>query len=76
MGSGVTLARQLESTDPGVGLQAVAQLRVLIDAMERLHVDRARDSGWTWPEIAASLGVTKQAVHEKHAKRRHLEDKE
>lgn len=76
MASGVTLARQMESADPSVGLQAVAQLRVLIDTIERLQVDRARDRGWTWPEIAAALGVTKQSVHEKHAKRRHREDKE
>ena len=76
MTSGPNLARQMESTDPSVGLQAVSQLRALVDAMERLQVDRARDGGWTWPEIAASLGVTKQSVHEKHAKRRHREDKE
>ena len=76
MTSGPNLARQMESTDPAVGLQAVSQLRALVDAMERLQVDRARDDGWTWPEIAASLGVTKQSVHEKHAKRRHREDKE
>ncbi len=76
MTSGVTLARQMESAYPEVGLQAVAQLRALVDAMERLQVDRARDTGWTWPEIAAALGVTKQSVHEKHAKRRHREDKE
>ena len=25
--------------------------------------------GWTWSDIAASLGVSRQAVHKKHAKR-------
>jgi biotin operon repressor len=25
--------------------------------------------GWTWTEVAEALGVTRQAVHKKHAKR-------
>jgi biotin operon repressor len=26
-------------------------------------------AGWTWPKVAEALGVTRQAVHKKHAKR-------
>jgi biotin operon repressor len=26
-------------------------------------------AGWSWPEVAEALGVTRQAVHKKHAKR-------
>lgn len=70
------LAERLNDKDPAVGLQAVAALRKLVEEMERLQVDRARDMGWIWEEIAAALGVTKQSVHEKHARRRHREDKE
>ena len=58
------------SRDPAVGLQAVAALRGLLDELERLHVDNAREHGWTWQEIATALTVTRQSVHEKHAARR------
>lgn len=26
-------------------------------------------TGWGWPQVAEALGVTRQAVHKKHAKR-------
>ena len=29
----------------------------------------ARAKGWSWQEIADALGVTKQTVHRKHARR-------
>jgi hypothetical protein len=56
-------------------LQAVAALRRLLDQVERLQVDAAREQGWLWRDIAQALGVTKQAVHAKHASR-HLEQTE
>ena len=55
--------------DPGQGLEAVAALRRLLDDLETLHVENARDKGWSWREIADALGVTKQTVHRKHAHR-------
>lgn len=55
--------------DPGQGLRAVRALRDLADRLEGLQVDRARDLGWSWQEIADGLGVTKQAVHKKHGRR-------
>jgi predicted DNA-binding protein YlxM (UPF0122 family) len=33
-------------------------------------VGNARDQGWSWQEIAEVLGVSRQAVHKKHARRR------
>ncbi|HZD65066.1 MAG TPA: hypothetical protein VE152_03110 [Acidimicrobiales bacterium] len=54
------------SEDPAVGLRAVASLRGLAEQLESLHVDRARELGWSWSRIAAALGVSKQAVHQKH----------
>jgi len=60
------VAAQASSTDPAVGLGAVASLRVLLESLEALQVGRARDAGWSWQQIAAALGVTKQAAHEKH----------
>jgi hypothetical protein len=57
------------STDPDVGLRAVAALRVLTERLEILQVDNARRLGWSWQDIAGRLGVTKQTVHRKHGKR-------
>jgi DNA invertase Pin-like site-specific DNA recombinase len=51
---------------PGEGLRAIAALRRLLDRLELLHVRRARELGWSWQEVAAALGVTKQTVHRKY----------
>ena len=63
------LAEGAASNDPEVGLRAVAALRVLVERLEMLQVDNARALGWSWQDIAARLGVTKQTVHRKHARR-------
>jgi hypothetical protein len=70
------LAGQVTSQDPAVGLQAVFALRRLLDELERLHVDNARDLGWSWQDIASGLHVSRQTVHEKHAPRRKATGKE
>ena len=57
------------SPDPKAGLDAVAALRGLVEVLEVLQVDNARAQGWSWRDIARRLGVTKQAVHYKHALR-------
>jgi hypothetical protein len=54
------------SPDPEVGLPAVAALRGLVEVLEVLQVDNARAKGWSWKDIADRLGVSKQAVHQKH----------
>jgi hypothetical protein len=61
-----TLAAATSSRDPEVGLRAVAALRGLLEA---LQVDNARANGWSWQDIASRLGVSKQAVHQKHGPR-------
>ena len=60
----------VDSRDPAVGLGAVAALRDLVEELEELHVDNARSLGWSWQQIAGSLGVTRQSVHKKHHVRR------
>jgi hypothetical protein len=57
------------SQDPDVGLRAVAALRGLLETLEVLQVDNARAKGWSWQDIATRLGVSKQAVHQKHTRR-------
>ncbi|MBA3252443.1 MAG: helix-turn-helix domain-containing protein [Geodermatophilaceae bacterium] len=58
------------SADPERGLAAVAALRQLVERLEGLQVDNARDRGWSWQQIARVLGISRQAVHKKHARRR------
>lgn len=55
--------------DPREGLEAVVALRRLLEALEAAQVENAVLAGWSWAQIAALLGVSKQAVHKKHAKR-------
>ncbi len=61
-----TLTAIAAADHPGDGLRAIAALRRLLDRLELLHVQQAREQGWSWQEIAAALGVTKQTVHRKH----------
>ena len=72
MSEATKLADAAGSRDPVVGLRAVAALRRLLDSLEVLQVQNARDHGWSWQEIATALGVSKQAVHKKHAEPRRL----
>ena len=67
---------QASSKDPTIGLKAVWALGLLHDELERLQVDNARGHGWTWQQIADALFVSRQAVHQKHARRRAAEGKE
>lgn len=60
-------AADAASADPALGLRAVAALRRLTEQLEDLQVENARARGWSWAEVAAALGVSKQAVHKKHA---------
>ncbi len=55
--------------DPTDGLAAAVALRRLADRVEDAEVERALRDGWSWSQVAEALGVTRQAVHKKHAKR-------
>ena len=69
MSEATDLAAAAGSADAKVGLRAVVALRRLLETLERLQVDNARRQGWSWQDIADALGVSKQAVHKKHAGR-------
>ena len=55
------------SRDPATGLTAVRSLRTLVERLETLQVQNAREQGWTWEQIAQLLGISRQAVHKKYA---------
>ena len=63
------IAEGAASSDPDVGLRAVAALRALAERLEVLQVQTARELGWSWQDIAERLGVTKQTVHRKYGRR-------
>ncbi|QPG72100.1 hypothetical protein C1S78_001180 [Mycolicibacterium mucogenicum DSM 44124] len=50
----------------GNSLRALAEARDGLEAAKERYdqaVFQARAAGWTWPEIARVLGVSKQALH-------------
>lgn len=65
----VPTAEEAVPRDPAEGFAAVLALRTLADRLEAGQVERAVLDGWTWADIATALGVSRQAVHKKHAKR-------
>lgn len=60
------LAAQAEDDDPLRALAATAQLHREVSRRETVAVRRARARGASWSQIAAALGVSRQAVHRKH----------
>ena len=72
MVDGVVQLRLADLPDPvdtEVALAAVTALRRAADRLELAAVQCAIDKGWTWSQIAEVLGVTKQAVHKRYARR-------
>jgi hypothetical protein len=67
MASPTDVTTAAAADDPDTGLPAVRALRDLADRLEVLQVGNARALGWSWQQIADVLGVSKQAVHKKHA---------
>ena len=55
--------------DTADALAAVVALRRLADQLEGAAVEQAMRTGWSWPRVAEALGVTRQAVYKKHARR-------
>ena len=55
--------------DPADALAAVVALRKLADRLEDAAVEQAMRADWGWPRVAEALGVTRQAVYKKHARR-------
>jgi len=58
-----------DTSDPRAGLRAVASLRTLADRLELAQVEAGLRAGMSWQGIADALGVSRQAVHKKYAKK-------
>ena len=63
------LAQATGDDNPRAALAAARELRRAADRTEAAVVRRARVSGLAWADIAAQLGVSKQAVHQKYGRR-------
>jgi DNA-directed RNA polymerase specialized sigma24 family protein len=70
MASPTDVTTAAAADDPDTGLRAVRAMRELAERLEVLQVRNARDRGWSWQQIAEALGVSRQAVHKKHARGR------
>ncbi|SDC95743.1 Homeodomain-like domain-containing protein [Geodermatophilus telluris] len=70
MASPTDVTTAAAADDPDTGLRAVRALRELAERLEALQVGNARARGWSWQQIAEALGVSRQAVHKKHARSR------
>lgn len=58
-----------DASDPEAALATVVALRRLADRLEVAATAEAARAGWSWAEIAQSLGVSRQAAHRKLAHR-------
>ncbi len=63
------LMASVSAADPAVGLRAVGALHRLAERVEAIHVQLAREQGWSWEQIGDALGVSRQSVHTKYGKR-------
>ncbi|MBR7504255.1 hypothetical protein KCW65_29670, partial [Mycobacterium tuberculosis] len=51
------------------GRRPVASLRALTERLELAQVEAGLRAGMSWQDVADALGVSRQAVHKKYAKR-------
>jgi hypothetical protein len=58
--------RALSSQDPTESLRALTELRSQLDQLERAHVARALEAGYTFTAVAAPLAISRQAAHRRY----------
>jgi DNA-directed RNA polymerase specialized sigma subunit len=47
-------------------LRAIVEARRCLAEVERESIELARQAGATWEEIASALGVSRQAIYQRH----------
>jgi hypothetical protein len=60
------LERALTVPEPIDGLATLTELRGELDELERVHVGRALHSGSSYADVAAPLGISRQAAHRRY----------
>ena len=60
------LERALTVPEPVQGLATLTELRSELDELERVHVGRALQSGSSYADVAAPLGISRQAAHRRY----------
>ena len=68
------LVQEMAGPRPGERLAAVASLRLQLEALESDYVADALRAGWSWTQVGAALGVSRQAAHKKHARSAHVRE--
>ena len=63
-----SLVAALDDADPLRALRAAAALHADVTRRTEILVRRARNAGCTWAEVAAALGVSRQAVHKRYGR--------
>ena len=63
-----SLVAALDDADPVRALQAAAALQEDANRITTVLVRRARNAECTWAEVAAALGVSRQAVHKRYGR--------
>jgi hypothetical protein len=63
-----SLIAALDDADPLRALRAAAALQSQANRRTEVLVRRARNAGCTWAEVAAALGVSRQAVHKRYGR--------
>ena len=63
-----SLVAALDDSDPVRALQAAAALQEDANRITTVLVRRARNAECTWAEVAAALGVSRQAVHKRYGR--------
>jgi hypothetical protein len=61
--------RRAAEDDGAVRLRRLVDQRAMIDREIDAEVDRLEGWGFSWPVIARSLGVTRQAARQRHVRR-------
>lgn len=64
-----TLVASLRADEPLRALASIATARATLEAETEIQVRRARHQGCSWEDIAAALGVSRQAAHKRYAGR-------
>ena len=59
--------QQVFGREPGQALSAIRRMRKELELVEEAQVANALSQGWSWSRIGRSLGISRQAAHQKYS---------